>query len=54
MRCQGMTEEDLRLFAVRNGLTEAQARRVIGEHGADDEKWDEAARNLVRFLKAPS
>ncbi len=49
-----MTEEDLRLFAARNGLTVNQARRLIDEHGADESAWDEAARNLIHVLKAPS
>ena len=49
-----MTEEELRLFAARNGLTVNQARRVIAEHGDDQGAWGEAARNLIHFLKAPS
>lgn len=49
-----MTEEELRLFAARNGLTVNQARRVIDEHGADQGAWGEAARNLIHFLKSPS
>lgn len=50
----GMTEEELRIFAARNGLTVNQARRVIDEHGEDCSMWDEAARSLIHFLKAPT
>lgn len=53
-RWEGMTEEELRIFAARNGLTVNQARRVIDEHGDDQSAWDEAARNLIHFLKSPS
>lgn len=49
-----MTEEELRFFAARNGLTVNQARRLIAEHGADESAWDEAARNFLHFLKAHS
>lgn len=49
-----MTDEELEVFAARNGLTVAQARRVIDEHGPDESGWSEAARSLVHFLKAPS
>lgn len=54
LRLWSMTEEELRLFAARNGLTVNQARRVIDEHGADQGAWGEAARNLIHFLKSPS
>jgi hypothetical protein len=49
-----MTDEELRIFAARNGLTVNQARRVIDEHGTDPSAWGEAARNLIHFLKSPS
>jgi hypothetical protein len=49
-----MTDEELRFFAARNGLTLNQARRLIDQHGADESAWDEAARNFLHFLKAPS
>ena len=45
---------EIRAFAERHGLTDDQARRVLAEHGADESAWDEAARNLIHFLKAPS
>ena len=48
-----MTDAEIRAFAFRQGLTEAQARRVLDAHGADESTWDEAARSLVHFLKAP-
>lgn len=46
--------DEIRAFAKRHGLTDDQARRVLTEHGADESAWDETARNLVHFLKAPS
>ena len=49
-----MTDAEIRAFALRLGLTEAQARRVLDALGADESTWDEAARSLVHFLKAPS
>lgn len=49
-----MTDEELRIFAARNGLTANQARRVIEEHGPDQGAWGEAARSLIHFLKSPS
>lgn len=45
---------EIRAFAERHGLTDDQARRVLVEHGADESAWDETARNLIHFLKAPS
>jgi hypothetical protein len=50
----GMTDAEIRAFATRHDLTEEQARRVLDAHGPDESAWDEAARNLVHFLKAPS
>jgi hypothetical protein len=50
----GMTDAEIRAFALRHELTEEQARRVLDEHGADESAWDEAARSFVHFLKAPS
>lgn len=49
-----MTEDELRIFAARNGLTVNQARRVIDAHGEDPSAWDEVARSLIHFLKSPS
>lgn len=45
---------EIRAFAERHGLSDDRARRVIAEHGSDESAWDEAARNLIHFLKAPS
>ena len=53
-RFPGMTDADVRAFALKHDLTEAQARRVLDEHGADESVWDETAHNLLHFLKAPS
>ena len=47
------TAEEIRAFAQEHNLTDAQARRVLDAHGADESTWDEAARSLVHFLKAP-
>ena len=49
-----MTDAEISAFALRHELTEEQARHVLEEHGADESAWDETARNLVHFLKAPS
>jgi hypothetical protein len=49
-----MTDEEIRAFALRHELTEEQARRVLDVHGADESAWDESARSLIHFLKAPS
>lgn len=49
-----MTDAEIRAFALKHDLTEEQARRVLDEHGPDERAWNEAARNLVHFLKAPS
>jgi hypothetical protein len=49
-----MTDEEVRAFALKHDLTIEQARRVLHEHGADEERWDETARSLLHFLKAPS
>ena len=49
-----MTDAEIRDFALRHGLAEEQARRVLDAHGADESAWDDAARNLIHFLKAPS
>ena len=48
------TEAEIRAFALKHELTEEQARRVLEEHGADESSWDETARSLLHFLKAPS
>jgi hypothetical protein len=48
------TAAEIRAFAERHGLTDQQARRVLDEHGPDEDSWDEKARSLVHFLKAPS
>ena len=48
------TRAEIDAFAARHGLTEAQARRVLGEHGSDESTWSETARSLIHFLKAPS
>lgn len=48
------TAAEIRALAERHGLTDDQARRVLSEHGPDENAWDEAARNLIHFLKAPS
>lgn len=49
----------VRAFALRHGLTEEQARRVLDEHGhdkidAEEDTWDEKLRSLIHFLKSPS
>jgi hypothetical protein len=49
-----MTEDEVRAFALKHDLTVEQARRVLDEHGADESAWDDAARSLIHFLKAPS
>jgi hypothetical protein len=49
-----MTDEEIRAFALKHDLTEAQARRVLDEHGADESQWGDTARSLLHFLKAPS
>ena len=48
------SDAEIRAFALRHQLTEEQARRVLSEHGHDESRWDEAARSLLHFLKAPS
>ena len=48
------SDDEVRAFAARHSLTADQARRALDEHGADESAWEEAARNLVHFLKAPS
>jgi len=48
------TQAEIVEFARRHALTEDQARRVLDEHGSDENSWSETARNLIRFLKAPS
>jgi hypothetical protein len=49
-----MTDDEVHTFALKHQLTEAQARRVLDEHGADEEQWGDTARSLLHFLKAPS
>ena len=51
---QDHSRTEIAAFAARHGLAEEQARRVLDEHGSDESTWDETARNLVHFLKAPS
>ena len=51
---QDPSPEEIRAFALRHDLTEEQARRVLAEHGPDEGSWDEKARSLIHFLKAPS
>ena len=46
-------DREVRRFALRHGLTEEQARRVLEEHGEDESRWSEAARSLIHFLKSP-
>jgi hypothetical protein len=46
--------DPVQAFARRHALSEDQARRVLSEHGADETAWDETARSLIHFLKAPS
>ena len=46
--------DQVRAFASRHGITEEQARQILEEHGEDESKLEEAARNLAHFLKAPS
>ena len=48
------SDSEIRAFALRHQLTEEQARRVLSEHGDDESRWDETARSLLHFLKAPS
>ena len=45
---------EVRAFAARHRLTEDQARGVLADHGPDESRWDETARSLLHFLKAPS
>lgn len=49
-----MTDDEIRAFALKHDLTEEQARRVLDEHGSDEESWGDTARSLLHFLKAPS
>ena len=49
-----LSDAAIRAFAERHDLTEEQARRVLDEHGPDESTWDETARSLLHFLKAPS
>jgi hypothetical protein len=49
-----MTDQEVRAFALKHDLTEEQARRVLEEHGPDESVWDDTARSLLHFLKAPS
>jgi hypothetical protein len=49
-----MTDQEVLAFALKHDLTEEQARRVLDEHGADESTWDDTARSLLHFLKAPS
>ena len=46
--------DQVRAFASRYGITEEQARQILEEHGEDESKLEEAAKNLAHFLKAPS
>ena len=48
------TAAEIRAFAERHGMTDEQARRALTEYGPDESSWDETARSLLRFLKAPS
>ena len=48
------SDSEIRAFALRHQLTEEQARRVLSEHGDDESRWDETARSLLHFLRAPS
>jgi len=48
------TESEVFAFAARHGITEAQAREILTEHGEDESKLEEAVKNLVHFFKAPS
>lgn len=45
---------EVRAFAERHGLTDEQARGVLADHGPDESNWNETARSLLHFLKAPS
>ena len=45
---------EVRAFALKHGLTDEQAARVLDEHGSDESTWSETARSLIHFLKAPS
>jgi hypothetical protein len=49
-----MTDAEIRAFALKHEPTEEQARRVLDEHCVDESAWDETARSLAHFLKAPS
>ena len=49
-----MTDEEIRAFALKHELTVEQARRVLDEHGPEEDNWDEPARSLIHFIKAPS
>jgi hypothetical protein len=42
--------EEIRVLVGRYSLTPDQARRVLTEHGAHEDKWGEAARNLIHFF----
>jgi hypothetical protein len=47
-------ETEVRAFAARYGITEAQARQILSEHGHDESKLEEAAKSLAHFFRAPS
>lgn len=48
------SDAEIRSFAARHALTEAQARELLTEHGHDEDRLSEALRSLKHFLKAPS
>lgn len=50
---QDPSAAEIRAFALRHGLTDEQARRVLREHGADESTWDEKVRSFIHFLKSP-
>ena len=47
-------DAEIRAFAERHDLTEAQARTLLTEHGADEDRLSDAVRSLKHFLRAPS
>ncbi|HLV07813.1 MAG TPA: hypothetical protein VKY80_09085 [Croceibacterium sp.] len=48
------TPAEIRSFAIRHGVTDEQAKRMLTDHGPNEDGWDETARSLLHFLKAPS
>lgn len=46
--------KDIARIRAKYGVSEEQAREILDKGGPDESGIEEAARNLVHFLKAPS